>query len=852
RYAVSAPGQPQQASVPGPALGPDRPQGEDLSRLDHGGTLPISGPVPASSTDTGPPWPLGDPAAPTASPWPEAWVPDIAVPDRHGAAIPADFGHMDNQPDDGNENLDDWAYQGDLADLLDPFDPLHPGRISPPTAMDTEPDPGPQPTYPPQPQAPPGPTSWSQPSGDQPSQLPGTPSFPTPGLDVQDPGPQLPMPGPVPASSTDTGPPWPPEPPWPLGDPAAPTASPWPEAWVPDIAVPDRHGAAIPADFGHMDNQPDDGNENLDDWAYQGDLADLLDPFDPLHPGRISPSTAMDTEPDPGPQPTYPPQPQAPPGPTSWSQPSGDQPSQLPGTPSFPTPGLDVQDPGPQLPMPGPVPASSTDTGPPWPPEPPWPLGDPAAPTASPWPEAWVPDIAVPDRHGAAIPADFGHMDNQPDDGNENLDDWAYQGMRADTTVPDPADSPHSDPAGKDDPSGPGPASGDQEFQNVWDPDLDGMNLDTPHLDGAWGPPRNTGQVESPDGVSDPGQPQQAPFPGPPAGSQWVLDQEKARTLFDQHANHIATTTRQRDDLRRLWDALIDRMGTNGRITARQEDLAKATDVRQSTVQNRIQVLLRSGLLQLVQKGSGHGATQYGVSSPGKAPLPEPPAGSKWVLNKKDAWALFRQHADHIATTTQQQRDGLPPLWNALIDRMDNNGTITASLEDLAKATTPHTAKGTVQDRIKALLGSGLLRVEKGHGRVAARYRVTDPGRPWQAPVPGPAPEPDRRPQGSEDLSWLDHGDTSPMPGPVPAPPAGTGLPGLPGPLDDPDALTASSWPAGPAASSWPVEGAGPAGRVSGSGVTDGHGAAIPANVDPPIGNQPGDGRRNRGDWATG
>ncbi|TWH69960.1 hypothetical protein JD77_04978 [Micromonospora olivasterospora] len=69
------------------------------------------------------------------------------------------------------------------------------------------------------------------------------------------------------------------------------------------------------------------------------------------------------------------------------------------------------------------------------------------------------------------------------------------------TTSTDPADSSSgglpSDPAGNGDPPGPGLASGDQEFQNVWDPDLDGMDLDTPKLD-EWGPLQDTEQVQSP------------------------------------------------------------------------------------------------------------------------------------------------------------------------------------------------------------------------------------------------------------------------------------------------------------------------------------------------------------------
>ncbi|MFF5075312.1 hypothetical protein ACFY2R_30045, partial [Micromonospora olivasterospora] len=68
------------------------------------------------------------------------------------------------------------------------------------------------------------------------------------------------------------------------------------------------------------------------------------------------------------------------------------------------------------------------------------------------------------------------------------------------TTSTGPADSPGglpSGPAGNGDPPGPGLASGDQEFLNVWDPDLDGMDLDTPELV-EWGPLQDIEQVQSP------------------------------------------------------------------------------------------------------------------------------------------------------------------------------------------------------------------------------------------------------------------------------------------------------------------------------------------------------------------
>ncbi|TWH70229.1 DNA-binding FadR family transcriptional regulator [Micromonospora olivasterospora] len=348
------------------------------------------------------------------------------------------------------------------------------------------------------------------------------------------------------------------------------------------------------------------------------------------------------------------------------------------------------------------------------------------------------------------------------------------------------------------------------------------------------------GRVAARYGVSDPGQPRQAPLPAPPEGSQWLRDPGEARALFDQHAGHIATTTPQPEQLWQLWNALIDRMDDNGIITASEPALAEATSTPQQTVHARIGVLRDRALLQLVQEAHGRVAARYGVSDPGQprqAPLPAPPEGSQWLRDPGEARALFDQHAGHIATTTRQPEQ-LRQLWNALIDRMDDNGIITASEPALAEATS--TPRPTVRHRIGVLRDRGLLQlVQEAHGRVAARYGVSDPGQPRQAPLPGPALGPDR-PQG-EDLSWLDHGATVPMPGPAPAPPAGTGLPGLPGPFD-PDALTASSWQAGWAEPGWPVPG---------MGVTDGHGAAISTDFDQPgIDDQASDGG-NLGDWAT-
>ncbi|MFF5075288.1 hypothetical protein ACFY2R_29915, partial [Micromonospora olivasterospora] len=344
--------------------------------------------------------------------------------------------------------------------------------------------------------------------------------------------------------------------------------------------------------------------------------------------------------------------------------------------------------------------------------------------------------------------------------------------------------------------------------------------------------------------VTDPGQPRQAPVPDLPEGSQWVRNRNDARTLFDQHADHIATTTQQREQLPQLWNALINHMGADGIITASEPALAAATSTPQPTVHDRIVALRGRGLLQLVQEARPGVAARYGVTDPGQprqAPLSDLPEGSQWVRNRNDARTLFDQHAGHIATTTRQ-REPLRQLWNALIDRMGADGIITASEPALAAATS--TSQPTVHRRIVALRGRGLLQlVQETHSRVAARYAVTDPGQPRQAPVPGPAPEPDR-PQGSEDLSRLNHGDTSPRPGPAPAPSAGTGLPGLSGPpgsLDDPDAPTASSWPAGWAEPGWPVPGI---------DVTA-HGAAMSTDFGQPgIDDQAGEGSGNLGDWA--
>ncbi|MEH1017905.1 hypothetical protein V6U90_33220, partial [Micromonospora sp. CPCC 206060] len=220
-------------------------------------------------------------------------------------------------------------------------------------------------------------------------------------------------------------------------------------------------------------------------------------------------------------------------------------------------------------------------------------------------------------------------------------------------------------------------------------------------------------------------------------------------------------TRQQQDQLRQLWNALIDHMDGDGFITASESTLADATSTLQQTVHGRIVALRDRGLLQLVQEGRGGVPAQYGVTAPGQprqASLPALPAGSRWVRDKDGARTLFDQHADHIATTRKQQ-DQLRQLWNALIDRMDGDGFIPASESTLADAAS--IPQPTVHRRIVALRGRGLLQlVQEAHGGVPAQYRVTAPGQPRQASLPGPAPGPDRPQQGA-DLSWLNHGGTS-------------------------------------------------------------------------------------------
>ncbi|MEO3781507.1 hypothetical protein ABGB16_32975, partial [Micromonospora sp. B11E3] len=509
-----------------------------------------------------------------------------------------------------------------------------------------------------------------------------------------------PMPGPVPAPPADTDLPGLPGP---LDDPNAPTASTWPEGWAgpewpnPDIDVT-AHGAGMSTNFGqpHTDNQPD-GSGNPGAWpTWQMDPADLLNL---LHPAWVGPPTAVDTEPAPGPQPTDPSRPQAPPGPTSWSQPSGDQPSQFPGTQPFP-PGLGVQNPAPQSPMPGPVPAPPAGTGLPGLPGP---LDDPNAPTASSWP-AWpaasswpagwagpagpVPDIGATDGHGAAM-----STPGQAGAGSGNLGAWAtYQGTDM-HWQPSPAPSPA-----------------------VTRTDAGTLHPgDTLHH-----------PADEPPTTPAPLHPDQ-PQPQPTAGRRWVRNPNDARTLFEQHVGDIATTTQQRDELRRLWNVLIGRMDRDGYITVSVRALAAATSTLPSTVHNRIGALRDHDLLQLVREAHGRVTARYRVIDPGqpRQALPALPAGSQWVRDPDDARTLFDQHVGHNATTTQ--RDQLRRLWNVLIRSMDGEGFITVSEPALAAAT--FTPQQTVNRRIGALRDRGLLQlVREAHGRVAARYRVTDPG----------------------------------------------------------------------------------------------------------------------------
>ncbi|MFF5075013.1 hypothetical protein ACFY2R_28450, partial [Micromonospora olivasterospora] len=834
RYRVSDPGRPGQASVPGPAPEPDRrPQGsEDLSWLDHGDTSPMSGLVPAPLAGTSLPGLLGDPDAPTASSWQagrtEPGWPDLGIDvTAHGAGMSTDPGQSRDQAGDGSGNLGDWAtWQGDPA--LDPFDPLHPAWVGPPTAMDTEPGPGPQPMDPTWPQAPTDPTSWSPPSGDQPSQSPGPQSIP-PGPGVQDPAPQSPMSGLVPAPLAGTGLPGLPGL---LGDPDAPTASSWQAGWTepgwPDLGIDvTAHGAGMSTDAGQprIDDQAGEGSGNPSDWAtLQGpdmdwqpspavtrtDAGTLHAGDTPHHPADEPPTTAPLHPDQPQPQPT---------ADSQWVRTPDDARALFDQHADIATTTQQRE----QLPKLWDALIDRMD-------------GDGIITASEP---ALAKATVIPQRtvHKRIVAL--------RDRGLLQLVQEAYGGGAARYRVSDPGQPRQA--------SLPAPPEGSQwvrdrdeaerlfdqhadhiatttrqrvdQLPKLWNALIDRMDGDgiitasEPAIAAATSIPASTVHnrivalrdygllqlVQEAYGggaaryrVSDPGQPGQASVPSPApepdrrpqgsedltAGSRWVRDRDEAERLFEQHVGHIATTTQQREQLPKLWNALIDRMDDDGIITASEPAIAAATSIPRTTVHDRIGALRDRGLLQLVQEGDGGGAARYGVSDPGEprqASLPALPEGSQWVRNRNDAQTLFDQHVGHIATR-KRQRDQLPKLWDALIDRMDGDGIITASEPAIAAATS--IPPSTVHNRIVALRDRGLLQlVQEAHGGGAARYRVTDPGRPGQALVPGPAPEPDRRPQGSEDLSWLDHGDTL-----APAPLAGTSLPGLPGPLDAPDA----------------------------------------------------------------
>ncbi|MFG1955991.1 hypothetical protein ACGFIZ_34240, partial [Micromonospora sp. NPDC048830] len=329
----------------------------------------------------------------------------------------------------------------------------------------------------------------------------------------------------------------------------------------------------------------------------------------------------------------------------------------------------------------------------------------PAWPAASSWPAGWagpagpVPDIGATDGHyGAGMSTDPGQP-RRAGEGSGNLGDWATH----------------------------------QELDMDWQPSPAVTRTDAGTLPAGDTLHHPADEPPTPAPLH-PDQPQ----PQPTAGSQWVRNPNDARTLFDQHVGHNATTT-QRDQLRRLWNVLIDRMDRDGYITVSVQALAAATSTLQQTVNHRIVALRDRGLLQLDREAHGRRAARYRVTDPGppRQALPALPAGSQWVRDPDDARTLFEQHVGHNATTTQ--RDQLRRLWNVLIGSMDGDGFITVSEPALAAATS--TLQRTVHDRIVALRKRGLLQlVREARGREAARYRVTDPGPPRQAPVPGPAP----------------------------------------------------------------------------------------------------------------
>ncbi|SCL30841.1 hypothetical protein GA0074694_5813 [Micromonospora inyonensis] len=502
----------------------------------------------------------------------------------------------------------------------------------------------------------------------------------------------LPMSGLVPAPPAGTGLPGLPGP---LDDPYAPTASSWPAGWaepgwpVPGMGVTDGHGAAMSTDFDQpgIDDQASDGG-NLGDWAGDGgNLGDWAGEGGNLGDWATYPGPDMDWQPYLA---SWPAVARTDAGTVHAGDTLHHPADEPPTTPASPQP---------DQPQPQPQPAAGS---------------------------RWVRDPgearALFDQHAGHIATTTRQREQLRQLWNALIDRMDDNGIIT--------------------------ASGSVLAEATSAPQ--------PTVHDRIGALRDRGLLQrvregrgggaARYGVSDPGQPRQAPLPALPAGSRWVRDPGGARALFDQHADHIATTTRQREQLRQLWNALIDRMDDDGIITASGSALAEATFTLRPTVHDRIGVLRDRGLLQLVQEGRGGGAARYGVSDPGQpqqAPLPALPAGSQWVRDPGGARALFDQHAGHIATTTRQ-REQLRQLWNALIDRMDDNGIITASGSDLAEAT--FTPQRTVHDRIGVLRGSALLHlVQEGRGGGAARYGVSDPGQPQQAPLPAP-------PEGSR---WL-------------------------------------------------------------------------------------------------
>ncbi|GAA4264082.1 hypothetical protein GCM10022255_114450 [Dactylosporangium darangshiense] len=123
--------------------------------------------------------------------------------------------------------------------------------------------------------------------------------------------------------------------------------------------------------------------------------------------------------------------------------------------------------------------------------------------------------------------------------------------------------------------------------------------------------------------------------PAPPADGTWVRDRNTAQELFtDRVVDDIVaklgllknkTKLQQlefRDDLEELWNALVDRM-EDGVIVAGEQELAEAISVPDpGVVLDRIDVLVRGGLLERVEGGTADGAvSRYRVVAPGGSGL---------------------------------------------------------------------------------------------------------------------------------------------------------------------------------------------------------------------------------------